>query len=33
MIYEEFRAVTAVITRLDQMIKSIESLEQRDWVK
>ncbi len=33
MMYEEFRAVTAVITRLDEMIESIESLEQKDWMK
>lgn len=33
MMYEEFRAVTAVITRLDEIIKSIESLEQKDWMK
>jgi hemerythrin-like domain-containing protein len=33
MMYEEFRAVTAVTTKLDEMIKSISSLEERDWVK
>jgi len=33
MMYEEFRAVTAVITKLDEMIKSIEYLEQRPWMK
>ncbi len=31
--YEEFRAVTAVITKLDEMIKSLEYLEQRPWMK
>jgi hemerythrin-like domain-containing protein len=33
MMYEEFRAVTAVITKLDEMIKSIDYLEQRPWMK
>ena len=33
MMYEEFRAVTAVTTKLDTMIKSIDSLEERNWVK
>ena len=33
MMYEEFRAVTAVTTKLDEMIKSIDSLEERNWVK
>lgn len=33
MMYEEFRAVTAVTVKLDEMIKSINSLEERDWVK
>ena len=33
MMYEEFRAVTAVTTKLDVMIKSITSLEERDWMK
>jgi hemerythrin-like domain-containing protein len=33
MMYEEFRAVTAVATKLDEMIKSIDSLEERNWVK
>jgi hemerythrin-like domain-containing protein len=33
MMYEEFRAVTAVITKLDEMIKSLEYLEQRPWMK
>src|SRR5574341_998673 len=33
MMYEEFRAVTAITTKLDEMIKSIDSLEERNWVK
>ena len=33
MMYEEFRAVTAVVTKLDEMIKSIEYLETTPWVK
>jgi len=33
MMYEEFRAVTAVTTKLDEMVKSISSLEEKDWVK
>lgn len=33
MMYEEFRAVTAVTTKLDEMIKSINSLEGKDWIK
>ena len=33
MMYEEFKAVTAVMTRFDQMLESIESLEQKDWMK
>ena len=33
MIYEEFRAVTAVVTKLDEMIKSLDSLEQAHWMK
>jgi len=33
MMYEEFRAVTAITTKLDEMIKLIESLEERNWVK
>ncbi len=31
--YEEFRAVTAVMTKLDEMLKLISSLEQRPWMK
>ncbi len=33
MMYEEFRAVTAVTTKLDEMIKSIDNLEQTLWMK
>jgi hemerythrin-like domain-containing protein len=33
MMYEEFRAVTAVITKLDEMIKSIDYLEQTPWME
>ncbi len=33
MMYEEFRAVTAVVTKLDEMTKSLEYLEQRPWIK
>ncbi|HSD04744.1 MAG TPA: hemerythrin domain-containing protein, partial [Nitrosopumilaceae archaeon] len=31
--YEEFRAVNAVITKLDEMVKSINSLEEKSWMK
>lgn len=33
MMYEEFRAVTAVTTKIDDMIKSIASLEEKPWMK
>jgi hemerythrin-like domain-containing protein len=33
IMYEEFRAVTAVTTKLDEMIKLIISLEEKDWNK
>jgi len=33
MMYEEFRAVTAVTTKLDEMLKLITILEQRPWMK
>jgi hemerythrin-like domain-containing protein len=33
MMYDEFRAVTLVITKLDKIIKSIDFLEQRPWMK
>ena len=33
MMYEEFRAVTAITTRLDEMLSMISFLEQRPWMK
>jgi len=33
MMYEEFRSVTAVVTKLDDMIKSIDYLETTPWMK
>lgn len=33
MMYEEFRAVTAVATMFDEMVRSIEYLEQTSWMK
>ncbi len=33
MMYEEFRAVNAVVTKLDEMIRIIDYLEQTDWMK
>ncbi|MDE1831208.1 MAG: hemerythrin domain-containing protein [Thaumarchaeota archaeon] len=33
MMYEEFQAVTAVATKLDEMIKSIDYLESTPWAK
>jgi hemerythrin-like domain-containing protein len=33
MMYEEFRAVTAVTTKLEKMLNSISFLEQRPWMK
>ena len=33
MMYEEFRAVTAVATKFDEMVRSIEYLEQISWMK
>ena len=33
MMYEEFRSVTAVVTKLDEMIKSIDYLETTPWMK
>ncbi|SMH72103.1 hemerythrin domain-containing protein [Candidatus Nitrosotalea okcheonensis] len=33
MMYEEFQAVTAVATKLDEMIKFIDYLESTPWVK
>ncbi len=32
MVYEEFRAIAAVVTKLDEMIKSIDYLEQTSWM-
>ncbi len=33
MMYEEFRAVTAVATKLEDMIKSLDYLESTPWMK
>lgn len=33
LMYEEFRAVNAIVTKLDELIKSIDYLEQTDWMK
>jgi len=33
MMYEEFRAVTAVITKFDDLVKSIDYLESTHWMK
>ncbi|MGI0101261.1 MAG: hemerythrin domain-containing protein [Nitrosotalea sp.] len=33
MMYEEFRAVNAVVTKFDEMIKSLDYLEQTCWMK
>jgi hemerythrin-like domain-containing protein len=33
MMYEEFRAVTAVATKLDEMMKSMDYLESTPWMK
>jgi hemerythrin-like domain-containing protein len=33
MMYEEFRAVTAVTTKLDEMLGLISKLEQKPWMK
>ena len=33
MMYEEFRAVTAVVTKLNEIIKSIDYLESTLWMK
>jgi hemerythrin-like domain-containing protein len=33
LMYEEFRAVTAVTTKLDEMLRLISFLEKRDWMK
>jgi len=33
MMYEEFRAVVAVTTRINEMIQSLDYLEQTSWMK
>lgn len=33
IMYEEFSAVTAVVTKLDEIIKSIDYLEQASWME
>lgn len=33
MMYEEFRAVTAVTTRIHEMVQSLDYLEQTAWMK
>jgi hemerythrin-like domain-containing protein len=33
IMYEEFRAVTAVSTKLDEMLELISELEQKPWMK
>src|SRR5690349_12345714 len=33
IMYEEFRAVTAISTKLDEMLKLISGLEQKPWMK
>jgi hemerythrin-like domain-containing protein len=33
MMYEEFRSVTAITTKIDDMIKSIDSLEEKSWMR
>jgi len=33
MMYEEFRAVTAIITKLDEMLRLISILEEKPWMK
>ena len=33
MMYDEFRAVTAVTTKIDQIIQSLNYLEQTTWMK
>ena len=33
IMYEEFRAVTAVSTKLDEMLELISGLEQKSWMK
>ncbi|MDE1763041.1 MAG: hemerythrin domain-containing protein [Thaumarchaeota archaeon] len=33
MMYEEFRAINAIVTKIDEMIKSIDHLEQTAWMQ
>ncbi len=33
MMYEEFRAINAVATKIEEMIKSIDCLERAEWMK
>jgi hemerythrin-like domain-containing protein len=33
LMYEEFRAVTVVTTTLDEMVKSLDYIEQTAWMK
>ncbi len=33
MMYEEFRAVTAIITKFEDLVKSIDRLESASWMK
>jgi hemerythrin-like domain-containing protein len=33
IMYEEFRSVTAITTKIDDMIKSIDSLEEKSWMR
>lgn len=33
IMYEEFRAVTAITTKLDEMLELISGLEQKPWMK
>ena len=33
MMYDEFRSVTAVTTKIEDMVKSIASLEEKSWMK
>jgi hemerythrin-like domain-containing protein len=33
MMYEEFRSVTAVTTKIEDMVKSLDSLEEKPWMR
>ena len=33
LMYEEFRAVTAITTKLEEMLELISGLEQKPWMK